>query len=223
MPPGPQVVGQADRVCDQARRVVDHVDRRRPDPHPAARRARRDRCPRDLQLLLGRVPEQGLGQPVPRCDLRHVTEHAAGHHAAQAYLLHRVGHTERGVQVRWRVVIVHDRGGAGPHRLNGSEPGRRDRLAGPDGGRVGPHEVAEPRPQRHPFADSPGQALKQVVVAVDQPRNDRPARAVDGPPRPARCPGYGADVADPLAGDGHRSRLQDAPLIVDGDHCAAGQ
>ena len=131
---------------------------------------------------------------------------------------------ERRLQVVRGVVVVDDARRPRSRRLRGAEQGGDPGLLRVDRERVRPHELVEPRPQRQPVAQAAGERLEQVAVAVDEPRDDRPARAVD----PAGGAPAGQLVGrahgdDAVAVDGDGTRLDDPPLVVDGDDRAADE
>jgi hypothetical protein len=121
-------------------------------------------------------------------------------------------------------VVVDDGRRAGPHSLRRAHEGGDPSLLRVDREGVGPHELVEPGPQRQPVTETSSKRLEEVAVAVDEPRDHRPAGAVD-------AAGGGpigevlrrADRGDPLPVDGHGSGLEHPAFVVDGDDRTADE
>jgi hypothetical protein len=78
--------------------------------------------------------------------------------------------------------------------------------------RVGRHELVEPRPERQAVAQAEVQRPEQVALTVDELRRDGPCPSSAAGQLVGR-----ADGDDDVAADGGEARLDDPPLVVDGD------
>ena len=222
MPTDVQLVRQRHRIADQL--PFDEVPvRGRPNRHPPARG-----ClyggPRDLQLLLRRQREQVIRNVVVPGDLGGAAVDAARRHSPQAHLLDRPGDPDGGFQVYRGVVIVEYGRGAGAGGFQGRQPDTGPGFPGADRLCVGPHELAQPRIQRHTFAEAASQALEHMGMGVDEARDDRFSGAVDHPRRSVVIEILRrAHRRDPISADGHRPRFQHSAFVVDGDDRSIGK
>ena len=216
---------RAQRTREQLLIGVGDVVRPRPDGDPAARRPGLDARPGQLQLLLGRPGEEAAGESVLAGHGTRRAGHPSGHRAPEPDRLDRGRDVQDRVRVGGRVVVVEDRRRSGPDGLDRAEQGGHAGVVGGQVRGVRPHEVGQPRPERHALPQAAGEALVEVRVGVDEARHA--PRCPSSPPcaRPTRPDSSAAvptaEIRPP--GHGHRAVVDDPAVVVERDDGAAGQ
>ena len=223
MPAGAFLTGKGHRVDHQLLVHVDDVEGRRPDTHPASRGPGRYAGPGDVHFLSVRVPEELARQTVLGGHLRQFPRHAPGDRSPDAHLLDGIGDGQGGYEIGGRVVVVQHCGDPRSGSFHRPDLGAYPSLVRGDGGRDGPHEVRQPRPQLETLPQAAQQVLKEVLMGVDQARKNRLAGGVDHPG--GLVPGHrirSTHRDDPVAGNRHRARIDDPAAVVHRDHRATG-